>query len=396
MSRSDTVDVDIAVAVAGLAGLSFVVWLERLHARTGEPIPSVRLIDPRPDYRHDRNWCFWEGVDHPFSAGITHRWPRWEVAHAGTTVSATAPGHPYAVLPAENLYRIATHCIDSHAEFTLELGRRVEHVESADDAVIVRTDRDTIRARGLIDTRPPCITEATARSGLWQVFHGAEITVGHDRFDPTKATLMDFASDHDDIRFCYILPTSARRALVEITAFRRDPCAADIPAHLDTWIDDHLGDHATRVREEQGRLPMMPLPEPECGDPRIITAGTAAGWMRPASGYLFSACQRGARDLAQQALCAKASSTWHWRRPRVRAADLDLLDRIFLHALRGAPADAPTWFLRLFERTGGERQARFLSDVPTLGDRLAIIAALPPGPMLHAARQCLRPARAAP
>ena len=396
MSRNDTVDVDIAVAGAGLAGLSFVAWLERLHARTGEPMPSVRLIDPRPDYRHDRNWCFWEGVDHPFSAGITHRWPRWAVAHAGTTVTAKAPGYPYAVLPSENLYRIATDCIDSHAEFKLELGHEVEHVESADDAVIVRTDRDTIRARGLIDTRPPRITEATARSGLWQVFHGAEITVDHDRFDPATVGLMDFASDHDDIRFCYLLPTTTRRALVEITAFRRDPGAADIPAHLDSWIADHFGDRATRNHEEQGRLPMMPLPRPERGDPRITTAGTAAGWMRPASGYLFSACQRGARDLARQALDAKAGATWHWRRPRVRAADLDLLDRVFLHAMRAAPADVPTWFLRLFARTRGERQARFLSDVPTLGDRLAIIAALPPGPMLRATSQCLRPVRTAP
>ncbi len=396
MSPADTIDVDVAVAGAGLTGLSFVAWLERLHAQTGKALPRVRLIDPRPSYHHDRSWCFWEGVEHPFDAGIVHRWPRWQIAHGDTTVTATARDHPYALIPADHLYRIATDCVARHAEFTLDLGCRVEGIQPTARSVLVHTDQGTIRARTVIDTRPPSISDATARKGLWQVFQGAEISLDHDRFDPQTAKLMDFAQATDDIRFCYTLPTSKRRALVEITAFRREADADDLPARLDTWITDHFGQHATRVRGEHGQLPMMPLPPPAGGDPRIIAAGTAGGWMRPASGYLFSACQRGARDLAEQTLSAKADGTWHWRQPRPRPADLDLLDRIFLQALRRAPADAPHWFLRLFERTRGDRPARFLSDAPTLADRIAIIAALPPRPMLQAAGHCLRTARTSP
>lgn len=106
---------------------------------------------------------------------------------------------------------------------------------------------------------------------------------------------------------------------------------------------------------------MMPIPVTATADPRIVMAGTAGGWMRPASGYLSSARQRGTKDLAKQAISARERGSWQWRRPRVRPADLDLLDRVFLRALRDGPARAPTWFLSLFDRTRPDRMVRSLS-----------------------------------
>ena len=390
MSAEPAFDVDVAVVGAGLTGLSFVAWLEQLTATTGRRVPTVRLIDPRESYNHDRSWCFWEGAEHPFADGITHRWQHWQVMHAGKTVSASAVGHPYALLPADRLYRLATDCIERHPEFQLNLGQRVEAIEPVDQRLLVHTNDATLRVRSVIDTRPPTIHETTARAGLWQVFHGLEITLDHDCFDASTATLMHFQDDDDEIRFLYILPMSSQRALIELTAFRRTAHTADLLPRLNALIAARFGHQAQCVRSEHGMLPMMPLPASATTDPRIIAAGTVGGWMRPASGYLFSACQRGTQDLAQQALTAVERGSWRWRKPRVRPPDLDFLDRVFLRALRDSPAKAPSWFLRLFDRTKADRPARFLSDEPTLADRLAIIASLPALPMLRSAIRCVR------
>ena len=52
-------------------------------------------------------------------------------------------------------------------------------------------------------------------------FLGWEITTDADAFDPTVATFMDFRGRHPGTAsFCYVLPTTARRALVEIAAFQ--------------------------------------------------------------------------------------------------------------------------------------------------------------------------------
>ncbi|MFO8152923.1 lycopene cyclase family protein [Thioalkalivibrio sp.] len=381
---------DVVVIGAGLTGLSFVAWLERLSATTGKRLPTVCLVDPRSSFSHDRSWCFWEGAEHPFAAGITHRWPRWQVAHAGRTVTASAGERPYALLPADRFYRLATDCVARHPEFELSLGQRAGAIEPIQDSLVVHTDQGAISARSVIDTRPPTIDEATSKSGLWQVFHGSEISLDEDYFHPSTAMLMDFRHCSNEIQFTYVLPTGPRQALMELTAFRRQPHLADLLPQQRALIAERFGPRTNILRNEQGVLPMMPIPVTATADLRIVMAGTAGGWMRPASGYLFSACQRGAKDLARQAISASERGSWQWRRPRVRPADLDLLDRVFLRALRDDPAQAPTWFLSLFDRTRPDRMVRFLSDEPTLADRLAVIAALPAQPMLRFAVRCLR------
>lgn len=381
---------DVVVVGAGLTGLSFVAWLERVSTTTEKCLPTVCLVDPRSSFDHDKSWCFWEGPEHPFKAGVAHRWSRWQVANAGTTVTASAAGRPYALLPADRFYRFATDCVARHSEFEIRLGERVGAIEPFKDSLLVHTDQGAIRARSIIDTRPPTIDEAVSKSGLWQVFHGSEIGLDEDGFDPTTAMLMDFRHCSDEIQFTYILPMDPRRALVELTAFRRQPQIADLLPQLRELIVERFGHRAECLRSEQGTLPMMPIPFTATADPRIIRAGTAGGWIRPSTGYLFSACQRGAKDLAEQAISAAERNTYEWRKPRVRPADLDLLDRVFLRALRDDPARAPTWFLRMFDRTRPDSMVRFLSDEPTLADRLAVIAALPTWPMLRSAVRCLR------
>jgi len=384
---------DVVVVGAGLAGLSFAAWLERLSAGTPRRPPTVSLVDPRTGFSHDKSWGFWEGAEHPFTAGITHRWSRWQVAYTGKTVTASAGRRPYALLPADRFYRLATDCVARNPEFQLRLGERVSAIEPDKDSLLVHTNHGAIRARSIIDTRPPIIDDAMSKNGLWQVFCGSEINLDTDRFDPSTAMLMDFQQHSDEIQFTYILPMGRRRALVELTAFRRQPQVADLLPQLRALIAERFGHSAEYLRNEQGVLPMIPIPVTTTADPRIICAGTAGGWMRPSSGYLFSACQRGAENLAKQAIRSVKDGSWEWRRPQVRPADLNLLDRVFLRAIRDEPAEAPTWFLNLFDRTRPERMVRFLSDEPTLADRLAVVAALPIQPMFRSAVRCLRGAK---
>ncbi|MGM0433610.1 MAG: lycopene cyclase family protein [Pseudomonadota bacterium] len=377
-------DEDIVIIGAGLTGLSLACWLEELSQRNGQSMPRVRLLEPRTTYDNDRTWCFWDREDHPFRQLITHRWPQWQVSVGERRVLQSSPQTPYALLPADALYRHALHRIAECPALTLQRGVHVETINEGGNAVQVVTDTGEVRARAVVDTRPPANLPETTTTGFWQVFTGMEIHCLNHGYDTTTARLMDFQRCDDHPCFVYLLPKDEHHLLVEWTAFQPQRHSRDCEAKLEGWLaGEGIKDYRV-LRSESSMLPMIPInSERRAG--RVIKAGVGAGWMRAATGYHFATCQRGSMMLAQQILAARASNRWHLQPPTVRSNWLEWMDRVFLRALRRHPDRAPEWFLALFSSTSGAQMSRFMNDQPRLRDALAIASALPPGPFLKAA-----------
>ncbi|PXX92012.1 lycopene cyclase [Marinobacter vulgaris] len=376
-------DCDLVIIGAGLTGLSLACWLLELSAQKQQPLPTLHLLEPRKEYHNDRTWCFWDSEHHPFRHLISHRWPHWQVSSGERSVSQSSEQTPYAMLPAGSVYQHALARIESCPGFSLRQGITVEAISDSADGVLISTNAGQWRARAVIDTRPPEATRVDEKLGFWQVFTGYEIHCPGHGYDAGMAKLMDFQPCQEHICFMYLLPLDRDNLLVEWTAFHPGGEWPDCQARLEAWLDERGFEDYTVTRSESGKLPMMPV-SPSRQQGRIVRAGVGGGWMRAATGYHFSNCQRNCAELAGQILAAAASGHWHFHPPESRKHWLDWMDRVFLRALRRHPETAPDWFLDLFSATTAEQMARFMNDQPRWGDAVAVAAALPSIPFLRA------------
>jgi len=131
--------------------------------------------------------------------------------------------------------------------------------------------------------------------------------------------------------------------------------------------------------EEHGRIPMTTHRFPLHRGARVHAVGTAAGAVRPSSGYAFMRTQAHCRALARAVVRGEPL-------PQTLApARRTLLDTVFLRALRERPGAFPRYFELLLRRTSAGAFARFMSDASTPADEARVIAALPKTPFLLAA-----------
>lgn len=385
MVNNGAMDSDLLIIGAGLTGLSLACWLMELAQRNGQTMPAVRLLEPRTNYDNDRTWCFWDREDHPFRELITHRWHHWQVRAGGRAVSQSSSRTPYALLPADALYRDALERIEACPTLSLHQGVTVKAINEGAGAVQVVTHNEgELNARAVVDTRPPANLPETSTTGFWQVFTGYEIHCPDHGCATETARLMDFQVCDDHPCFIYLLPKDAHNLLVEWTAIKPQRKNQDSQAQLENWLAREGMQDYQLLRSESAMLPMIPIGRDRQAG-RVIKAGVGAGWMRAATGYHFVSCQRGSRMLAGQILAATASDDWLLHPPAVRSRWLEWMDRVFLRALHRHPEQAPGWFLRLFARTTASQMSRFMNDEPRLRDGLAIASALPPGPFVKAA-----------
>jgi lycopene beta-cyclase len=352
-------------------------------------LPRVCLLEPRTEYHNDRTWCFWDTEQHPFRHLIAYRWPQWRVSIGESVVSQSANHLPYAMLPAGRVYQHALASIESCPEFSLQQGVRVIDIVESADSVRILTETRQWCAKAVIDTRPPGPTLTTGpdqNPGFWQVFTGYEIYCPNHGFDIRQARLMDFQPNESHVCFVYLLPFDADNFLVEWTEFYPTGTEVEMPdctLRLEAWLENRNFRGYEIKRSESAALPMIPLDDSQASG-RVIRAGVGAGWMRAATGYHFATCQRGAAVLAERVLSAAASGHWFLDPPTVRKPWLNWMDRVFLRALHRHPESGPDWFLALFRATTAEQMARFMNDVPNLGDAVCVATALPALPFLGA------------
>ena len=270
-------------------------------------------------------------------------------------------------------------------------------------------DRPAIEAR----SRPRGYGTQVA---LVQQFVGVEFKCGDGvAVDAGCATLMDFAATAGlppvpGVDFLYVLPHGEGRALVEWTGMLRGTIPHDeAKARLDAAAAAALpgwrpvvGGHC-----ESGVLPMTTASDARQPGGRVVRLGVAGGACRPSTGYAFLQIQRQARAVAGQLSRRRSASAgsrgpWSARRepnddrcadqgPRLPAESTNpesvtvprrsirtrYLDSVFLRRLRRRPGDFPAIFRDLFARVRPDRLARFLADVPTPADDLAVIKAMP-------------------
>ena len=368
---------EVVVVGAGAAGLALAV---RLAAQGRPGVVLVQSPQPAPE----RTWCTWQRGPVDWAEAVSHRWYRMAV-HGPDGRERRLPmlTHRYELVRSPDYERWA-------AERLPGVERRTTDVTTVTDGAVgavVHGDGLAMSARWVFDTRPAAPARP-GRTALLQHFRGWFVRTDVDAFDPDVAGLMDFRVPQPPggVAFGYVLPTSAREALVEHTSFTREVLDdAGYDAALRQYTQQVLGLPPFEVlRVEQGAIPMTDAPFPRRLGRRVFRLGAAGGATRPSTGYTFTAAQRQAAAVADALAHGRDPEP-----PRAYPRRHLAMDAVLLRALDSGRLDGAAFLTDLFDRHPLERVLRFLDGASSPRAELAVMASAPRGPMLRATAEVL-------
>jgi lycopene beta-cyclase len=365
-------DYDLIVLGAGCAGLSLAHYLSRQPA----PKAKVLFLEARNRYVHDRVWCHWKSPKVKLDERwIQRRWHRMTVGDGWRTVTLKSDLMPYTLVESGDFYRCVQEDIRSSPHLDLRLGVNVSCPQMRHQNVHrVNFGHESASSRYVLDTRPQL--GSLKYPGMWQSFIGWEIECVNDVFDVETVTLMEFVRPSRYVlEFVYILPMTAKRALVEWTVF--DPRPLD-PESFSDFLRQKIKllvgtSSYRRIRCEKGILPMGEI---EVLSPKQCATDISlgSGMSRMATGYCFSNIQRWASHCA-----AQVESVGVPCGPLPRPRPIQWMDELFMKRLRAHSDQAPDFLMDLFEGTDPDALLGFLEGHSSPRNLMAVMLSQVPG-----------------
>ncbi len=356
----------IGIRGAGLSGLSVAYELLQF-----DPTLKITMYDTRPRLPHpQRTFCFFDNKTVSNHHIPSHSWNTVMFSGHRFRRQIDVSSRPYTMIRGDDFFG---HMLEVLEKKGVCFEWQCRAVELRDTHIA------TEHLNRSFDVVIDAAFEANGCSSiLWQSFAGLWISTEIDIFDQSTAMLMDLDPINIDspIGFMYILPTSTRTALVEHTAFAPTPISKE--SHIDrclAWITQHAGSGVQLGASEYGVIPMGIKIPAQYGH---LVVGSAAGFVRPATGYAFVRTQQQARRIALQLLTGKEIRT------KTHPLWLEVTDRLFLRALLHAPDHATELMTQLLSRTPGDRLVSFLSDSTNFLDALPVWLCTPKRLMLRA------------
>jgi lycopene beta-cyclase len=375
---------DIVIVGGGLGGLALAAEL----AAPEFAAVSVLVLEKRGQYVRDRTWSYWATTPHNYSYLERHQWKKWTVSLGDVVHNQCSQHSSYASLDADAFYKATVNaiCNSSHVNLRMNACVTKMHVCESAETVITLEQGGTVRARRVLDARP---VQQSRPSALVQQFVGWEIQLERDVFDHSQIQLMSFQPNPHGLHFFYVLPYSARCALVESTWVSSADWHPDYKSELKHYIAQLCGTaNYSVVYSEHGVLDLQDE-HPHAAAP--VGLGRHGGTLRPSTGYAFIDTLAHAAQLAKslsEALQAGTQDTWQPFAFRRRATE-KWMDTIFLEVLTRDWKRAPDYFMRLFGSVQVDDTVAFLTGQASWQQRLRIMLSLPVAPFARVALQHL-------
>lgn len=372
---------DLALIGGGAAGLTVLDALTQLPVR--QPLKILVCDDRTPlkDQEHDRTWCFWDKSDNSVDQAVTKEWSRLRVASAHHDRLVRTKPYRYALMTSDSYYRLVNERLELAPHLDVVWTGHVRDVQPGEKTSRVCVDGASFDVPAVLDSRPRTVWP-DHEVLLWQHFYGVFVESQVDVFDPSTATLMDFAVSQPQAgtAFGYVLPVSKRRALIEYTEF--SPTLLTDAQYRAAWagyVHDRVGvsvESLTVVAEETGCIPMTDARLEDCrGSYRRI--GTAGGATRASTGYTFRAMQRCGQAIAEDLVHGRSvNQDPHYDRR------YEAMDALMLKALADGRISGAGFFDRLFARNSASRVLSYLDGDSRRTDDVALMSSSPTAPMV--------------
>lgn len=368
--------VSIGIRGAGVAGLSLAhAILIRI------PDAQLSLFDVRPREPHpQRTFCFFDDGSERVPVPASHEWGRVRFAGAGFSRTIDCASSPYTLVHGDTFYQAMLQTLEGQGvSFSWEC-REVRAVGTRISADAWEEDFDLV-VDAMFDRNEQ-------QPLLWQSFAGVWVEAHGDVFDPREAVLMELgqSSEESPVSFMYILPTSARSALVEHTTFSRRPLPQEW--HLGQCDEWRVKRGLPQWRVEgldSGAIPMGAPHGASTQRDGMLRVGSGGGALRASTGYAFHSTQRQVAQLADSIReGAERGSFRHLAQPAAFPRWMQVADGAFLRALARVPERGTVLLERLLRHAPERELIAFLAGRSSFGEALKVMGTLPKGTMLQA------------
>jgi lycopene beta-cyclase len=342
---------------------------------------KILLIDQDPKKSNDRTWCFWEKEPGLFEPVVFKSWKK--LAFYGKEFSSEFNTDPYEykMIRGIDFYHFCFERIAKQSNFTF-LCSKIDHIFSSDVTTGVMVNGTAIHSQYIFNSilfnRPVL---SPKQYWLLQHFKGFIIETAAEVFHPECATLMDFRTTQENgTAFCYVLPFSPTKALVEYTLFSKELLTEGAYREgIQNYIADVLKISEYKIIEEEfGVIPMTNFRFMQHQN-HIINIGTAGGQTKGSSGYTFRFIQKHSRALVKQMVKSSVPFIAN------KSSRFSFYDSVLLNILSNNILSGEEVFTSLFKKNIPENVLKFLDNETSLSEDISIIRSLPAVPFLKAA-----------
>ena len=293
---------DYIIAGCGCAGMIFAYLMNQSSLAE----KKILIIDRELNTGSNKTLSFWEKDSRFYEQIVSKSWNKLKLEFPHHSLDLQLNEYRYKTIKGEDLCNFVIDDLKKNINIDFCIESIDKITEEKDKIEIITHSGRKYQSDYVFSSMPVDllkISEDPSHHFFFQQFCGFYIQTPQEEFNQETATLMDFRLNQDNItRFCYILPFGPKEALIEITYF--SPKMADhtsVRGELEQYIHSVLGFSDYQVtRSEQGIIPMTNFPFPLSEGKRLIYLGTAAGMVKPSTGYAFQRIVRHCENLIHQ------------------------------------------------------------------------------------------------
>ena len=360
-----------------MSGLQLAI---QLRQKDPQHTLDIHLFDNR-SYTNDKTWCFWEKGHGQWDRICTQIWSKGRFITPRSNIQLEMKQYLYKMIESKSFYTYALEILDRETFHAVQIDTVVQSEQQR--FILSSFQKEFTGFDFVFDSRiPPDFSiNNTHCLKLKQQFKGWFIQTNKPMFDPTEFYLMDYrVRFKQTTSFTYFLPLSADTALVEFTLFANDSISdLDYQEHLHRYIRDILHIDSYKVlREEQGVIPMTTFAFSKLPYPiHHIPIGTAAGWVKPSTGYSFKYTERQTHHISNQLVNNTPIAPLYSNRHRY-------MDRLLLYRLIEENTTGEALFSQLFHTNSAADVFRFLDEESSLMSDLRLASRFAPLPFIKA------------
>ncbi|MCM8568046.1 lycopene cyclase family protein [Gramella jeungdoensis] len=352
----------------GLAGLQLASRINNDVFFKGK---KIAIIEPSKKIENDKTWCFWQNTPGKWDHLIHKSWNKAAFFSSETEQTLDLGEYSYNMIRSSDFYEDVKKELEKSEDFIF-IQDRIEKIDPVTRTAVGKKANYT--ATHFFDSRlTDKYKEEVKHTVLYQHFKGWLIETQENIFDPGKFTMMDFRLKYkDSTSFTYVLPLTAKKALIEFTFFTPFLTAEKVyDEMLERYLKEILQLKDWKITEtETGIIPMTDFPFHENNSAYITRIGTAGGWVKPSSGYSFKSTERKVEQIIENIKSGLATSEGLFNKSFAR------YDSIFLDVLSRRNDLGESLFTKFYTKNSIEDIFRFLDEETSFSENIKIMLSL--------------------